>query len=324
MTVIRPFRPEDEEAFLRLHNRAFGSDWSRARWRWRFLSSPLRRTDLLGAFQADGRCVASYGGVALPFSLDGSRTIAIQHSDVAVDPDLRRGLGGSRLLVAISREYFEHCGREAALMWGFPQPPLLRVLTRFAQVEVLRDVVFLVKPVADAPPPPAAEVVVERLDRCSPEIDAFWHSCSSQHATAVHRNADYLTWRFLQHPDIDYQLLAARDVGSRALRGLAVTRTGGWDPTLLSLCEWLVPVDDDLAERALIAHAVLQARSRGLDYVAAWFPHSMTWFHRFQAEYGFFAHGLTYQQVARTWVADYPRPWLHEHWYQTMGDIDFF
>ncbi|MBL8752594.1 MAG: GNAT family N-acetyltransferase [Planctomycetes bacterium] len=324
MTTIRLFEREDEGAFLSLHNRAFEARWSRTRWRWRFTSSPLGRTDLLGAFTTEGRCVASYGGVALPFSLDGRRVIAIQHGDVAIDPDLRAGLGGSRLLVEISRAYFEHCSRSAALMWGFPQPPLLRVLTRFAQVEVLRDVVFLLRPTTAGPPESTDDVVVERLDRCGPEVDALWRSCASQHPTAVVRDADYLSWRYLLHPEVGYRLLAARDAGSGALRGLAVTRPGGWSTALLSLCDWLVPADDRQAERALIGGAVAQARAGGLDYVAAWFPHSMTWFHRFQVEYGFFAHGLSYQQVARTWIGGYPRPWLHEHWYQTMGDMDFF
>jgi hypothetical protein len=321
--IIRGFQDEDENAFLALHHRAFGPHWSRAHWRWRFRENPLGRTDLLGAFDGSGRCLASYGGVTLPFTLEGREALATNQSDVAIEPGLRRGLGGSRLLAEITQRFFEHCGRNVQLIWGFPEPGLLRIVTRFADVHILRDVVFLVRPVT-RPPTSTCEVLVHPLARCGPEVTELWARCDDVHRTAVCRNASYLEWRFVRHPGVDYTVLGARDARSGELRGIAVLRSGGWDASVVSLCDWLVPRDDRDAEQALVAWVVAEAARRGHSHVVGWFPAPQLQFHRFQVDHGFFAQATPYQQGVRWWVPGITRRWLHEHWYQTLGDLDFF
>ncbi len=319
---VREYTESDQTAYLALHNRAFGSRWSLDHWRWRFLDNPLGITDLMGAFRDDGTCVASYGGVTFACGIDGEEGRAMNHADVCTDPELREGLGGSRRLIDITCQFFERSGRLVDLVWGFPEPGLLRTANRFAGVQIIRDVVWLVRDRADAIEAPSA-IEVRPLARLDARVDALWAACAEKQRTALRRDAEYLNWRFVDHPTVDYEVLGAFDRKTGELRGLTVIRDGGYDASVLSLSEWCVPLDDAEAETALLAHVVGLAQKRQRP-VLAWFPTPMIQFRRFQLEFGFTAMHAPYQQCGRWWSTRITRHWLHENWYQTMGDIDFF
>jgi hypothetical protein len=327
---IRPYRSGDEEAVLALHNRAFAGHATRSRrhWDWKFRDNPLGATEMVVAMAPDGdgangqTCVAVYAVVPQRCVLRGEPCIGGLQTDLAVDPALRSGLAGSRLIVATGRAYSEaFLQGKKQLEWGFPEPHLQRVCMAHLQVGVMRDVVFLVR---EAGPVPAAVegVVVEPLARFGAEADALWERCKRAYGAAVERDAPYLNWRYADHPDVSYRTLAARDPGG-ALRGLAVTRSGGCDERLLSVMDWIVPDDDHGAERALLRGLVEAARDHRKDYLGAWFPLFLPQALRWQREHGFFARPTPFQESYRCWVKGLGRRWLDEHWYQTMGDIDF-
>lgn len=346
---IRPFRRGDEEAVLALHNRAFAGHTPRSRrhWEWKFRENPLGATEVIVAMAphgADARatgdtngngagghnghdgdgatCVAVYAVVPQRCVLRGDPCVGGMQTDLAVDPGLRNGLAGSRLIVGIGNAYSDAFlqGRKQ-LEWGFPEPHLQRVCMAHLKVGVMRDVVFLVR---EAGPVPSATdgLVTVPLGRLDAEVDALWERCKGAYGAAVQRDARYLAWRYAAHPDIRYFLLGARDA-SGTLRGIAVARAGGCDERLLSVMDWIVPEDDQAAERALLGGLAAIARDQRKDYLAAWIPLFLPQALRWQRQHGFFARPTPFQESYRCWVKGVGRRWLDEHWYQTMGDIDF-
>lgn len=322
--ILRPYQPSDAAAILALHNRAFADHWTLEHWRWRYLDNPMRRTHVLGTFDdSSGACLASFSGVGVEFLLNGSETQAINMSDIAVHPRLRTGLGGSRLLVDMIRQYFEYCGTVCSLIWGYPEPALRRIATNHAKVQILCDVLFLARKTGSACDT-ADDIEVRRVDRWTEEVDHLWSICSQNWGASIRRDSRYLNWRYADHPRVRYQLLEARSKQGGDLRGISAIRAGGWDQAILSLCEWLVPDDDSDAEQALIAYATHRARELDKTHVVCWFPSAQIQFHRFQVDHGFFVQTTPYQQGYRSWVANLPRNWFFESWYQTMGDMEFF
>lgn len=322
--IIRPYRSGDEEAILALHNQAFGNHWTPEHWRWRYQENPLRCTHVLTAFDEDsGACIASFSGVGVEFQLHGAETQAINQSDIAVHPTLRSGLGGSRLLVDMIRQYFEYCSSTASLIWGYPEPALRRIATKYAGVGILCDVLFLARRV-ELPCTFPSDIEIREVARFTDEVDRLWQVCSSKWGASIKRDSRYLNWRFADHPRVSYRLLEARDKNGGALRGIATIREGGWHAAILSLCEWLVPEDDRDAEAALIAHAIQTAKDCDKSHLICWFPSPQIQFHRFQIDHGFFVQTTPYQEGYKSWSVKLPRNWLFEAWYQTMGDMDFF
>jgi hypothetical protein len=322
---VRAYRPGDEEPLLALHNRSFAGHAPRtmAHWRWKFRENPVGTTEIVLGTDDSGRAVAVYAVVAHRILLEGRECRAGLQTDMAIDPELRTGLGGSRLIVAVGEEFqARFLGDDVRLEWGFPEPQLQRVCLRHLKVGVLRDVVFLARD-CGAPMPAPTGLSVHAGALLPIDVDALWQVCAGEIGTGTIRDARYLEWRYLRHPDVAHLALSARDAQG-TLRGLAVLREGGFDARVLSLMDWLVPLGDIDAERALLAHAHEECLRRGKEALLAWFPTPWPLFRRFQRAHGFFAASSPFQECYRSREAGLGRRWLDEHWYQTMGDIDFF
>ncbi|MFH0945617.1 MAG: GNAT family N-acetyltransferase [Planctomycetota bacterium] len=324
--TIRAFLPGDEEAILRLHNLSFSEHEERTRrhWTWKFRENPLGRTEIMLAVAEDGRCVGVWPGVTHRFVLDNQPCLAGNHLDLAVDPELRRGIAGARLLTRLGRAYYRaYTGGETRVTWGLPEPQLQRLGLRLIKFQVLRDVVFLVRepgPTADPP----EEVEVRSVEEFGAEAEDLWRRCSNEVGTGIVRDAAYLNWRYARHPDHDHLLLEARDRNHGSLRGIAVLREGGWDDSIVSMLDWLVPLEDRAAERALVQYSLRETARLKKPYLAAWFPAPTLQFSRFQNDHGFCAQATPYQACFRGTPSRHDRRWMERNWYQTMGDIDFF
>jgi len=321
---VRAFRPGDEEALLALHNRAFDGHAPRSRrhWDWKFRENTVGTTEIVLAENGDGRPVAVYAVVSHRALLDGRECRAGLQTDMAVDPELRTGLGGSRLIVQLGDAYqASFLSDDVKIEWGFPEPELQRVCLRHLKVGVLRDVVFLVRE-PTVPARPSTTLDVRPCARFAEDVDALWLRCRAELGTCTVRDRRYLDWRYSGHPDVRYTLLEARPRGGGALRGIAVLRTDGLE-NVVSLLDWLVPADDHEAERALLEHVLAETARLGKRFLVTWFPTPWPLFTRFQLEHGFFARSSPFQECYRSRDSAYDRRWLDQHWYQTMGDIDF-
>lgn len=338
--VIRVFEEGDGPAVLALHNRAFAGHPTRSarHFDWKYRRNPSGRGEPAGgaskwpsrpmmtvAMAANGRCLGVYSVVPQRVVLNGEVVRAGLQTDMAVDATQRTGLGGSRLILALGRLYRERFVDERMpLEWGFPEPALQRVCIKHLGVGVLRDVVFLARDVASLEGCSPAELEVRRPARFAADADELWRRVAPEHGAATLRDAAHLNWRYLDHPDVDYVPLEVRQRIDGRLRGIAITRAGGWDPCLLSIMEWIVPGEDHEAETALLERVLREARRRERSHVVAWFPCCSPAFHRFQVSHGFFAKGTPYQECYRSRVRGVDRRWLDQHWFQTMGDMEFF
>jgi hypothetical protein len=318
--TIRRCTPADQAALLALHRSGFVNQWDDAFWRWRFVDNPLGRTELTGAFTADGRCLASFAGVPLPCRMGGELRRVHASGDVVLSPDLRRGLGGSRLLQRVSELYFSGFGDpDTWLVLGCPEPPLRRMIVRHLGCEVLGDVLFLARE-AGTPIGPAT-VAVEHGASLPDDLEGLWQRCAAEWTSGLVRDRAYLEWRYVRHPRVRYTFLVARGEGG-ALRGLSAVRDGGYHAEVFSLVDWLVPREDGAAAASLLATAAQLAAARGRRYLLAMFAPSSPEFLRFQ-EHGFRVRPTPYQAVFRSYAAGVDRQFLFDHWYQTMGDLDF-
>lgn len=319
---IRPFRPGDEDALVALHGRAFVGHPTRTRshFDWKFLANPLGRTEIIVAMEGQ-HCRAVYAVVPHRCLLEGAPCIAGLQTDMAVDPELRGGLGGSRLILAVGETYMRtYLGGEKKLEWGFPEPHLQRVCLAHLKVGVLRGVEFLVREPAPAPVAAPAGWRVRAVARYDAELDRLWARLAPALGTCTVRDARQLNWRYGEHPAIAYVMLEARAADGE-LRGIAVARQGGLDERLLSIMDWLVAEGDEECEAALLAHLCQEAERRGCAYVASWFPLFFPIALRWQRRFGFFVRPTPMQESYRSWGV-HDRRWLDENWYQTMGDID--
>jgi hypothetical protein len=322
--AVRPCTPDDVDALLALHRAGFVAQWDQALWRWRFVDNPSGHMEITGAFTPDGRCLAAFAGIPLPCRYTGEAGAVQAGGDVVVLPELRRSFAGAQLLAHVGEFWFQRAGDQfRRMVFGCPEPPLLRTVVRRLRCEVFGDVAFLVRELpTSAAPATAAQPPPQPLAQLPDDVDALWQRCAGELHTAIVRDRAYLSWRYVRHPRVRYAFLAVRaDRGP--LRGLCVVRDGGYHDAVFSLVDWLVPRADREAERQLLDGAEQLARAHGRRFLLAMFSPASVELQRFQADHGFHLRVTPHQQVFRPYAAGIDRQFLFENWHQTMGDLDF-
>jgi len=328
--TLREYRPGDEVGILETFNRIFAAvdptfePRTEAFWRWQFLANPSRSIVLL-AFTEDGKVAGQLANVLQRVWLDGELRSFSQAVDSMSDPALRQGLRRESLQARLGNLYAETYAGPApgqqALLWGAPVPAAWRVGRTFIRYEVVRTQLKLAASVADVAPSPAPGVEVETVASFPYDVADVFESVATRHRAIAVRDKPQMDWRFVEHPERDYEIAIARRAG-RAV-GCAVFRRGAFDgePDAGLVADWFVAPDDDGATHALLAWLREAARRAGARRLVALFPDTTDEWDAFQ-ELGFRAEPTRYTIVGRECVPGYDMTWMRAHWYYTLGDTD--
>ncbi|MEK6374180.1 MAG: GNAT family N-acetyltransferase [Acidobacteriota bacterium] len=231
--TIRAFRAGDEPQILDLFARCFPhAPRSLEHFRWKYQSNPFGNERISLAFDPDGRLVGHYAGYPVRLCGTGSPTrradglespshIAHHIGDTMTDPAVRHvGRGPSSILGRVAQHFYDtFCEGRVAFNFGFNVANIQKFSTRFLRAVRVEPVSYRVW----AHPARMArwqrwargyqiEIVREVTDELG----------NLSHGFMVRRDAQYLRWRYLQHPEVSYLFLALRRW--RKLAGWSVFR----------------------------------------------------------------------------------------------------
>ncbi len=328
--TVREFEPGDEHAILATFNRVFAeidpsfTPRSLEAWRWMYLANPSGWRIWLAVSDVDGRVISQYAGVRQRMLLEGRPAHFSQAIDSMTDPAFRRGLKRPGFFVITGYPYAANYGGPPpdgdVVMWGLPVPAAWRMGKAFLGYEVVRVQNKLVLDLERARLEAAPGVAIEEVRRFPDGVRELTDAAGAVHGAVAVRDAAQLDWRFSDHPEKRYALALARVRGR--LAGYAVYRAGTYDGERDGLvCDWLVPEGEGAAAAGLRAWLVERARADAVLRLTAVFPDTVPEWQAFQRA-GFRVRPTRYFPVARNYVAPYRMPWLHRHWYYTLGDSD--
>jgi len=245
-------QPEYDQEILALFAEVFGErhlERSRARWRWQYLDNPNNGDDgpVIWIAVEGERVLGQMATMPFPMWWGGTEVSASAGMDYCV----RKSAQGRGLGIALSEAWAEHVGVALALGLTPSSYPLFqKIFTDVgpmpAYLKVL-DATAVARrrwgPVAGAVGGPLLGlglrlfsrrlargdgIDVREVSSVTEEYDDLWARARASFATAVRRDARYLTWKYLRCPFREYRLLEARTRGE--LSGFAVVRDEG-DPS---------------------------------------------------------------------------------------------
>ncbi len=328
--TLREYRPGDEVGILETFNRIFAAvdptfvPRTEALWRWQFLANPSRAIVLL-ALTEDGAVAGQLANVLQRVWLDGELRSFSQAVDSMSDPALRQGLKRESLQARLGNMYADKYAGPApgqqALLWGAPVPAAWRVGRTFIRYEVVRTQLKLVASPDALAPGAAAGVEVETVDAFPYDIADVFESAATRHRAIAVRDKPQMDWRFVEHPENDYEIAIARR--SKRPVGCAVFRRGAFDGEVDVglVADWFVAPGDEGAANALLAWLREAARRASVTRLVALFPDTVDEWLAFQAA-GFHAEPTRYTIVGRECVLPYDMQWMRAHWFYTLGDTD--
>ncbi len=322
---IREFEDGDEESLLATFNHVFKGELegfrprTMAEWRWAFRDNPAGRRIWVGVHE--GEVVAQFAGVPIRTWLDGGERTFVHCVDSMSHPDHRKGLKRPGLFLTVANAYFDSYGGVDRdwVHFGLPIEEAARIGDKFLKYEVVRNQVFLFREPGLGPvAPPEGVEVIARFDE---QVKWLWDRCVDEWGASAIRDADYMNWRFVDHPDHAYVPYGVRDADG-VLRGVAVYRKASWVLEDVGfVVDWLVPPDEPEVAELLIEALLARARVDRAIAIALWIPEWSRWFLELQ-ERGFLVHPSEYCMRVRTFHPKFGALVLRDRWWYQMSETD--
>jgi Acetyltransferase (GNAT) domain len=269
---IRPYEEKDERGVLSLWEAAFGKSMSPALFKWKWLDNPYGHQMMLCVGE-DGTPVAMYSGIPFRANWQGE-TVRFTHlMDHSSHPAYRSALGGRRgLFVRTAAEFFDRYGgpHGSVFMYGFPGKRHFFLGEKLLQYVPLRggmtfmsarpsDVAFQMR---------SFKGRIEAFDSVSGAFDVLSEACRSAYPFSVLRDAAFLNWRFLKHPERRYEIWGYRPFLGRTLKAYAVLFH---EPESSCIVD-LFSLDADVRLADFIARLVNAMAENGAQELKTWLP----------------------------------------------------
>jgi ribosomal protein S18 acetylase RimI-like enzyme len=322
--VVRAAGASDAPAMLELHRLGFGSAWTMADWRHRYVDNPVGRSALVGAFAADGRCFAMFCGVLLRCVVGGREAVICRGGDVVVHPQLRSSAAGPLLLDRVCREFSARVlSSDVVAIYGFPHPGLLRTLTSRCGFEVIGEVKWLMRPRQ-----PDRQQAVSSAGLCTqsgidlPDDILPLLRRETERRPGLLRDEAYLRWRYEDTSLGRYSTVTVRTVGGD-LRAVAVVRVDFPHAAAVVVTEWLVAPDDAEALAHLVIGIERWGGRPGSESIVTCCSEGGPLWKALRGEHAFTAVASPYRLVARTRGSLLTNDVLRNQWRLNAGDLDF-
>jgi hypothetical protein len=280
--LIRPAQVEDEKAalttFLSAH---LSREADEARFDWLYCKNPFGKARVWVVCESEtGKIIGLSAAFPRQVTSAGKNAPGYVFGDFCIHPDYR-SLGPA---LALQRTTLEDLSNEGSgFVFDFPSNSMLAIYKRL-RIETSTSMIRYAKSLrADRqiqrriPSPLAARglsaaanvalrvrdaglkrsstwTIAEQTELCGEEFTQAAQPWSARFGICPVRTADYLNWRFLQHPQRRYHLLTARKGGE--LCGFLIYYLDAEDAVIVDLL-----AEADAALKALLVEAIEIARS---------------------------------------------------------------
>ena len=266
--ICRRFRPEDKPAVISVLRESIDDwqgDWADAYWEWKFERNP-RGPGRIWVGDDGGRIAGCYIWNPVRIRWGDTTFLGAQSVDAAVHPDYR----GRGLFTDLARTAMEDDATgELALVYAFPVEAAVRGQVRVGFKPRL-TVSSLHRPLLSGVMRRQRfhGLDVDTATSFHSRFDPFSQSGRDSELT-VARDAEYLQWRYCEHPTRGYETLVCERDG--ALCGYCVLSVDTTERLARGyVVDLQVLPDSDPAAAFLVFHALRRLRSRGARVAISW------------------------------------------------------
>ena len=187
-----------------LFQASFGEKFDNELWAWKYQLG--KGSCVVARQQQDGAILAHYGGVPRRIDYFGRPAMAIQPCDVMVSPQVRRYYGRNSLFFKTAATFLEReIGNTVRqlLGFGFPNQKAMDIAVRLGLYQKTDDFMEVVFADTDRS---QQDYRFEEMDIGRPQhrqaVDSLWQAMRSEFREGIIgvRDADYIHYRYFQHP----------------------------------------------------------------------------------------------------------------------------
>lgn len=293
---IRYYKSGDKEKIRQLYKKVFKKERSISHWEWKYIKNPKMTSPFILVYEEEGVILGHLALWETEAYMNGKVKKMALRVDTMVDPDAR----GKGIYGKLNQQMLgEAKKRDISYLYGFPASKAKDLLVKSTNGQYVGNIsryIIMLDPVTLAgqmftflaPLKPIGKMYktiktkgirksrlphgwkVERVAHCDDRFDQLAAKMKSLKPILLKRDSAYLNWRFLQHPDNSYSVLAISV--DNELKGYIIikeekTPFKHGQATVGSVVDWLA-IDEEKIWDCLIEMALSHLKEA--DYIHTW------------------------------------------------------
>lgn len=353
--IARPYKEGDEEQIFELRRNVY-PDWEgdhdtwMRRWHWFYKENPADSSYIWVADHG-GRIVGHSANIPLRVKIGDTIEYTRLSSDAMTHPEYRRQ-GILTTLVKLKFAELERNGMYITYDFG-GKGQAASVFIKSFGAEIICNTKVLVRPVnwqavlgsriknkvlvrlsaiggrtlqkvfyRARKLPKLEGLTIHKISSFDERINDFWDRISNNYEIMVVKNQEYLNWRYVTIPDVDYSIYTAEREGE--VCGYIVFRNMLRDALKISNIYNVLSLSPDIAQ-CLIARAVEESQKEGADLIYCSIVADKSYHSSFKKNGFINVPNAGQSLVIESTHPSIPKEFLHnpKNWFLFLGDSDF-
>jgi len=319
--IYRDYQSGDESKILTLYKEVNDNEMPLNLWKWRYKRNPFGE-GIIKLLFTENKLIGHYAVTPVNLIVDNRPVKSVFSLHTMTHPGFQK----QGIFTYLAEEVYKTCQeKDYCFVYGFPNENSYHGFTNKLNWTGFGKMTVLEKNISIHDKKSSSTDGIYEIKRFDHKVDSLWEKTEKSNKIIVPRTKNYLNWRFIEHPTVEYPVYTITDHNSELLGYIILKIYTKEIKAKGHIVDILCAEDENIARR-LLHFAYQYFREREIDYLSCWMPkgHFLT---RILSEEGFITSEMETQFGVR--VFDKEKQFLRfvEHfgkWHLTMGDSDVF
>jgi len=266
--LCRDYESGDEYQILSLYKQVTGGEMSLDFWKWKFERGPFGKGIIKLMFDGD-KLIGHYSVIPMNIEIQSWPVRAVFSLNTLTHPDYQ----GQGIFTCLARETYKECQHLGfRLVYGFPNGNAYHGLTKRLGWQGFGKMNLLHKGLQEEAYRPQLSKHVHKIyqiERFGEDINTLWHEVEGEYNVIVPRSKEFLNWRYVEHPQVNYPKYVTRDNSGKTV-GYIVLKTFRAENETIGHIVDILSMNDEDAIRGLIRTASDYFLDKGIGNISCW------------------------------------------------------
>lgn len=319
--ICRDYRSGDEYEILTLFKEVFGTEMSLAFWNWRFIENPFGKGIIKLLFDND-KLIGHYAVVPMNVQLQGELLKAVFSMTTMTHPEY----SGQGIFTYLSEATYKLCQQRGFhFVYGFPNKNSYYGFTHKLKWNDLGKITTLEKKIQSKAQKNPARIVVKKIEHFEGAVNPLWDKVKQGYTIIIPRTEEFLNWRFVENPEVNYEKHIALD-GNDCVLGYVVLKVYIEEDAARGHIVDMISIADEGVVKLLLEYSYEFFLEKGIRDISCWIPEDSFYseilrrqgFAKKQTETYFGVRIFSKEDTLCTSAKEFA------NWFLTMGDSDVF
>lgn len=267
--VCRDYVRGDEQQILSLFADVFQQELSLAFWKWRFIENPFGKEIIKVLFDGD-KLIGHYAVIPMNVEVQGRLLKAAFSMTTMTHPDY----SSQGIFTYLAEETYKQCRQGGChFVYGFPNKNSYYGFTHKIGWHGLGKMTILEKKLQNRAPTTSMAKTIKQMKYFDDTINSLWAKVKQDYTIIVPRTEEFMNWRFVENPYINYPKCIVLDENSDT-SGYIILKVYAKGDAIKGHIVDMLSIPDREVVKSLLEYSYHYFWERGIQDISCWIPGS--------------------------------------------------